>query len=358
VGPSFFDWLRPNQAHFRPRRTIADVAVLYPQRTVAFYSRPESKRPRYRGGPVDYLQGLYYALLEGRFFFDLLHEGNLDAADLTKYRALLLPNAAYLSEAQCEAIRQYVKDGGSLLATFESSRYSEWGEPRNDFQLADLFDAHVTGDVIGPHGNSYARIEARHPILEGFNGTAMLPGAENRVPISTAVPLTLSVVPAYPAFPPEMVYPRTPRTTEPAAVFQEKGKSRIVYFAGDVDRTCWRSGNCDISQLLQNAIRWVRGPEPRVSIIGEGLIEAFAWETEPGFALHLLNYTNPNMTHGAIRQTYTLGAQHVRFRVGKDRAVKNVRALRSAATLKFQQQDETVSFDLPNLADYEVVALS
>src|SRR5256884_2734000 len=50
--------------------TIADVAVLYPQRTVAFYSRPESKRPRYRCGPIDYLQGLYYALLEGRFFFD------------------------------------------------------------------------------------------------------------------------------------------------------------------------------------------------------------------------------------------------------------------------------------------------
>lgn len=358
VGRSFFDWLAANEAHFRNRRTIADVAVLYPQRTVAFYSRPESKRPRYRGGPVDYLQGLYYALLEGRFFFDLVHEGNLDAANLRKYRVLLLPNAAYLSEAQCEAIRQYVKDGGSLLATFESSRYSEWGELRNDFQLADLFDAHVTGDVIGPHGNSYARIEARHPVLEGFNGTALLPGAENRVPISTAVPLTLSVVPAYPAFPPEMVYPRTPRTTEPAAVFQEKGRSRIVYFAGDVDRTCWRSGNSDISQLLQNAIRWVCGPEPRVSITGEGLIEAFAWETEPGYALHLLNYTNPHMTHGAIRHTYALGAQHVRFRVGKDRVVKNVRALRSAATLKFQQQAETVSFDLPNLADYEVVALS
>ena len=358
VGRSFFDWLAANEAHFRNRRTIADVAVLYPQRSVAFYSRPESKRPRYRGGPTDYLQGLYYALLEGRFFFDLVHEGNLDAANLTKYHALLLPNAAYLSEAQCEAIRQYVKDGGSLLATFESSRYSEWGEPRNDFQLADLFDAHVTSDVIGPHGNSYARIEARHPVLEGFNGTALLPGAENRVPISTAVPLTLSVVPAYPAFPPEMVYPRTPRTTEPAAVFQEKGKSRIVYFAGDVDRTCWRSGNSDISQLLQNAIRWVRGPEPRVSINGEGLIEAFAWETEPGYALHLLNYTNPNMTHGAIRHTYTLGAQHVRFRVGKDRVVKSVRALRSAATLKFQQQAETVSFDLPDLADYELVALS
>src|SRR5207244_10710997 len=118
----------------------------------------------------------------------------------------------------------YVKDGGSLLATFESSRYSEWGEPRNDFQLADLFDAHVTGDVIGPHGNSYARIEARHPVLEGFNDTALLPGAENRVPISTAVPLTLSVVPAYPALSPEMGYPRPHRPPARRAGFHAQGK--------------------------------------------------------------------------------------------------------------------------------------
>src|SRR5207249_1179913 len=121
--------------------SLADLAVLYPQRTVAFYFRGRGSS-RYRGGPVDHLQGLYYALLEGRFVFDFVHEGNLDAANLQKYRALLIPNAAFLSDAQCEAIRQYVKNGGSLLATFETSRYNEWGEPRADFQLADLFGAH------------------------------------------------------------------------------------------------------------------------------------------------------------------------------------------------------------------------
>jgi hypothetical protein len=358
VGRSFFGWLAANEAHFRNSRSVADVAVLYPQRTVAFYSRPESHRPRYRGGPIDYLQGLYYALLEGRFFFDFVHEGKLDPAVLRKYRALLIPNAAYLGDAQCDAIRQYVKDGGSLLATFETSRYTEWGDPRPDFQLADVFGAHVGGAVIGPRGNSYARIEEKHPIVETFQGTALLPGAENRVPVSAdSIPLVLSVVPAYPAFPPEMVYPRTPRTTEPAAIFRELGNSRVAYFTGDVDRTCWRSGNSDLSQLLQNAINWVRGPDPVVSVNGAGLMEAFAWETEPGYALHLLNYTNPNATHGVIRNSYPLGPQQVRFQVNEGHRIKAVRALRAATTLKFQQQGKTITFELPGIVDYEVVAL-
>src|SRR2546423_917906 len=218
VGRSFFTWLADNEAHFRNRSSLADLAVLYPQRTVAFYSRPESKRPRYRGGPVDYLQGLYYALLEGRFVFDFVHEGNLDAASLQKYRALLLPNAAYLSDAACESIRQYVRVGGSLLATFETSRYTEWGDARPDFQLGDIFGCHAPGAGICPCRHRYARIEARHPILEGFTGTPLLPGAENRVPIKAeSAPLILSVVHGYPAFPPEMAYPREPKTVEPTA---------------------------------------------------------------------------------------------------------------------------------------------
>jgi hypothetical protein len=358
VGHSFFNWIAANQAHFRNRSSVADLAVLYPQRTIAFYSRPESHRPQNRGGPIDYLQGLYYALLEGRFVFDFVHESNLTETALRKYRALLIPNAAYLGDRQCDAIRNYVKSGGSLLATFETSRYDEWGNPRPDFQLADIFGAHAAGEVIGPHGNSYARIDARHPVIDDFKQTALLPGAENRVPIRVDSPqLVLSVVPAYPAFPPEMVYARTPRTTEPAVVFRENGKSRIAYFAGDVERTCWRSGDDDLSHLLQNAINWVRGANPVLSIDGAGLIELFAWETEPGYALHILNYTNPNATHGYFRRAYPIGPLQVRFRTGA-RDVKNARSLRAGKLLNLQQQDGMVSFEIPAIADYEVVALT
>jgi putative glycosyl hydrolase-like family 6 (GHL6) protein/glycosyl hydrolase family 42 (putative beta-galactosidase) len=368
VGREFFQWLAEHEAHFRNTASIADLAVLYPQRTIAFYrsgSGPKDLRGSDRAQTADYLQGLYYALLEGRFLFDFVHEDDLRPDTLRKYRALLIPNAAYLSDEHCRQLRDYVSAGGSLLATFETARYDEWGDRRADLGLADLFGVSAAGETIGPFGNSYMRIETRHPVLAGFDGTALLPGPENRVPMRAAasggsVPGSpLTVVPNYPAFPPEMVFPRTPRTDEPAAIFRERGGSRIAYFAGDVDRTFWRSGNTDLSLLLQNAVRWVRGDAaPLASLEGDGVVEAFAWQTEPGYALHILNYTNPNMTRGFFRRFYPIGPQKALVTVARGRRIAAVRALRAGRTLPFAQDGDLVRFEVPGVTDYEVIALT
>ena len=364
AGRLFYQWLAANEPHFRNRQSIADLAVLYPQSTIAFYksgSGAGTWRGADRAQTTDYLQGLYYALLEGRFVFDFIHQEDLAPEALRKYRALLIPNAAYLRHTECDAIRQYAASGGSILATFETSRYNEWGEARRDFALADVFGADVTGEVIGPLGNSYMRIEQRHAIARGFEGTAVLPGPENRLPITQRdpTPPTLTVVPYYPAFPPEMVFPRTPHTNEPAVVLRQNGNARVAYFPGDVDRTSWRSGHTDLSLLLQNAIRWVAGDErPPLSVVGQGIIELFAWETEPGYALHILNYTNPNMTRGFIRQNYPVGAQKVEFDVAPGKEISGVRALRAGRNLMFAQTARTVRFDVPSVLDYEVIALT
>jgi len=49
-----------------------------------------------------------------------------------------------------------------------------------------------------------------------------------------------------------------------------------------------------------------------VVVGGEGFIEIFAWETAPGYSVHLLNYTNPNMLRGWFTGTYPVGPQLVR----------------------------------------------
>ena len=171
-----------------------------------------------------YMDGLYYALLEGRFLFDFVHEEKLSSGDLKKYSALLLPNIALLSDEQCRQMRAYVAAGGSLLATFETSLYTERNERRADFGLADVFGIHKAGEIIGTNGNAYmARIEKPHPILEGFQGTQLIPGAEYRVPVAP-VDDPVADRRSRLTWPIRRNSPTTPNraTTEPAVVVRAK----------------------------------------------------------------------------------------------------------------------------------------
>ena len=165
-------------------------------------------------------------------------------------------------------------------------------------------------------------------------------------------------MPAYPAFPPEMVFPRTPHTSSPAAILRATAEGgRVAYFPGDIDRTLWRSGNVDLSRLLQNTVDWLVDGRRPVKIDGNGILETFAWETSVGYALHLLNYTNPNMTRGFFRQFYPLAEQAVTFEIPSGRSVRAVRALRRDRALEFRQEGTTVRFVVPSINDYEVIAL-
>jgi hypothetical protein len=347
----YFNWMAKHDAHFVNRRTVANIGVVMGQRTHLFYRPP-------RGSLMpQYMDGFYYALLEGRFLFDFVHEDRLSLDRLRKYAALLLPNTALLSDEQCRQLRAYVASGGSLLATFETSLYNERNERRPDFALGDLFGIRKTGDPIGTNGNAYlARIERRHPILDGFTDTAWIPGAENRVPIAPVADPILTVVPGFVAYPSELSYPVKPHTDEPAAVVRTEGKSRLVYFPGDIERTMWRSGHTDLARLLRNSIRWVAGASP-VSIEGEGVIETFVWETQPGFAVHVLNYTNPAMHRGWIRDFYAIGSQRVRMTLPPGRRIRRVELLRAESTIPFRSVDGAVEFTIPRVLDYEVAAL-
>src|SRR5208337_3571482 len=119
--------------------------------------------------------------------------------------------------------------------------------------------------------------------------------------------------------------PPTPNTNVPAVVLREKGQSRLAYIAGDVERSLWVSGDIDLSRLLRNTIGWITRDDQPVTIEGSGLIEAFAYETEPGFALHVLNYTNPNAHRGLMREFNPIGAQQVSFVLPEGRTVSEVR---------------------------------
>ena len=57
----------------------------------------------------------------------MVHDRLLDAGHLARFKTLILPNIAALSDEQCRQLRAFVERGGGLVATYETSLYDEWG---------------------------------------------------------------------------------------------------------------------------------------------------------------------------------------------------------------------------------------
>jgi hypothetical protein len=352
TGRSFMKWLARHDAHFERKGSLATIGVVMGQSSHLFYTPPGE------GGMQQFADGLYYALLEGRFLFDFLHEDDLGPETTSRYAALLLPNIAWLSDSQCGQIRAYVAAGGSLMASFETAMYDERGRRRALPGLADVFGIESAGPVAGPAGNGfYARMERRHPIVSGFDDTDWIPGGAYRLPVRAKGDPVLSVIPAHTAYPPELSFSPVDRTDEPAVVLRESGRSRLLYLPGDVERTAWRSGHTDLSRLIQNSVAWVAGEAQPARIQGEGLVECFGWETSAGFALHLLNYTNPNTHRGWLRRHYRIGEQRVSMSLPGGRRVSRVQLLRADRDIPYSQDGTKVEFTVPGVEDYEVAAV-
>lgn len=357
IGADYFRWTSRHDGHLKTRRSIANIGVVMGQSTQLLYKGPATTHSREY--MRDTTHGLYETLLRGRFTFDYVHEDRLEPEELSKYRALLLSNIAMLSDSQCQQIRDYVQSGGSVMASFETSLYDENLKQRPEFGLADLLGIIKAGDVIGTNGNAYyGRIEREHPILAGFTSTNWLPGAQNRLPLKPVQNPVLTVVPGFVQYPPELAYPPVSRTDEPAVVLREIASSRIAYFPGDIEHTYWVTGHGDLLRLLHNTIRWITRDESVVLVEGDGFIEMFAWETGPGYAVHVLNYTNPNAHHGWMQSTYPLGPQTVTMKLPPGVKVKSVELLQTELTMPFRVEGQTLRFTIPHVEDYEVAAIS
>ncbi|MGH9328001.1 MAG: hypothetical protein ACRD2B_15135 [Terriglobia bacterium] len=131
----YINFFRNQFGYYRDVESVADVAVLYSYASMGFNNdRPE----------VSFML-FTQALIQARVPFEIIFDGDL--ADLSKYRVLVLADQECLDDGQMNDIRNYVRQGGGLVATEQTSLYTPWRLRRPDFGLADLFQAAAPQEV-------------------------------------------------------------------------------------------------------------------------------------------------------------------------------------------------------------------
>ncbi len=373
-------WHKANEQYLVNRRPIAAVGLVWSQRNLDYYCRGDSAELV----ELPY-RGFAQALVRARVPYIPLHADHIER-DGANLAALVLPNLAAMSDAQCAAVRRFVERGGGLIATGASSLYNEWGDPRGDFALADLFGAHATGTPLGaaqsPERRSadrtlhtYLRLSPelragvwgpkagdepapagkRHPVLRGFEETDILPYGGTLEPIRTdpGVEIPLTFVPAFPIYPPETAWMRQPKTDIPGLVL----KGRVAYLPADIDRRFGRENLPDHGDLLANLARWVVGDRMPLSVEGRGLIDCHLY-TQPGrVILHVVNLTSAGSWRAPIDELIPLGPLAVRVRLPEGVRARRAQFLVAGGSGTPKVGGGQASFEVKSVLDHEVVVI-
>lgn len=345
-----YQWQYKWEKYLRNEAPVADVGIVYSQQTATYYGGS-----RARETVEDHTLGWYQALLEARVPFEMVHDRMLDQAG--KFKALILPNIAALSDAQCAQLRRFAENGGRLIATHETSLYNEWGEKRKDFGLGDLFGVSYAGTVAKHVKNSYLKLNHPHPLLKGLEEAPRIIHGANRVDVKALAGRTfsskpLTLIPSYPDLPMEMVYPRE-SSTSPELFLSE----RVAYFNFDIDRTFWEVLSTDHGTLLKNVVDWATDGRRPVHVEGHGFVDVTVWRQSGSMTVHLVNLTNPMTMKGPYRELIPVGEQKVRLLLPNGLKAKSVRLLAADKSVAHRVENGWLHVSVPSVLDHEIVAV-
>lgn len=347
-----------NERYLRNTAPMARVGMVFSEREAVYGTKPWQQKPG------DHALGMYHALIENRIPFEMVNASLLDAEHLKALKLLILPNIYSLSDEQCSQLKEFVKAGGSLVATYETSLYDEQGKQRDNFGLSDLLGVSYDGKVEGPLQNSYLRLKADantrqfHPVLKELEDAYRIINSTWQVKVAPRMefPEPVTLIPTYPDLPMEDVYPREPETHTRELYLREMGKGRVAYFPGDIDRAFWQILSPDHNKLLRNTILWALNEEPLIEVTGPGILDVTLWRQKSSMTVHMVNFTNPMMLKGPFRELIPVNAK-VSIQVPKDEKVIAVKLLIRNEKIPFAVHQGKISVDVSQIKDHEIIAL-
>jgi len=348
-----------NRDYLQHTRSEATAAIVWSDTTANFYQGSDADLidairvpQRSEVGNLEAeFTGLTDALMRARAPFDVIDDVSLERENLDRYALVILPNTACMSGKSAARLAEYVRRGGNLLATFETSLYDETGVRRRDFALAGTFGVSDGHKIIGPKRWDYMKRQASHPLVAGLD-RELLPSPAYHVRVRPAgaevlLRYTEPLAGTYDGIP--------PLSEDPALVVQTVGKGRAIYFSGDLGAGIQNFRLPEFLRVAQNAVTQLA--RPRVAVENApGSLEVVLRSQNEGrrLILHLINSTG-EMTRPIER---ILPLPNARITVRGAAGMRHVQTLMRPSHLMTERTaGGDLRFALPLVDEYEVVVM-
>lgn len=287
---------------------------------------------------------------------------NISLEELKPYRVIILPNVKCMSANEIEIFKEYVKEGGRIIASFETSLYDENGNKRNDFGLSEVLGVTSTGTVEDTTVDCYQLIkDTESALLKGIKDTQLLANAEHTLLVN-ALPGAKAVTTYIPVIrnqPPEKAWIRRMDTVYPVSLTNTFGKGTVVYFAFPIGRALYNYAHDDFVQLFENALDMtleedfmIKTNAPasvHIQVISTG-------EEQNGVMMSLVNHTGT--MYRPVHQLVSVHQIEVDIKV--PHSPKELRILKAESPVVFKETRNdngtvTIKFVLDRLDEFAAV---
>jgi len=146
-----YQWEKKWEDIFFSAKPLCNIAICFSSATKNLTKDAENSVKEYIGWAE--------ALLEEHIPYEIIISSRLSKGKLKKYSIVILADTSCLSEREIETLKEYVKEGGKLIATYQSSLFDEKGNKRGNFGLGELIGLNYRGNTISSGHLSFSPSE-------------------------------------------------------------------------------------------------------------------------------------------------------------------------------------------------------
>lgn len=286
--------------------------------------------------------GTHKALIEGHVQMSIFNN-RIFQETLNEYRALILPDQCILSESECDEIRNFVRNGGALIATGETATRDTENNLLKNFPIADVLGVDYLGS--SDTANSYLRVNSKNTQYGIPAMDVQVMGKYVRIKTTTAQVL-LELVPPY-----EGIKTGTPPpalTSEgPGLTINSYGKGKVVYCASPLFTAYYTKNTPVLRKLALWMLDQIYPNESRPIILENTPInvEIFYNRRNNERFIHLVNYSGDKREVGTSQVQDFTTVHGIRIRVKLSVKPKRVTAVPGGDTIPFTYRSGWASFD-------------
>ena len=309
-----FNWMERHEEYLINRESLAEVGLLFSAQTMRSYlSQMDELYKTVGSGREENLNanldsesitdwpsrkkqceallhsatlGYFKALTRAHIPFDILLDQDMTPEKLSRYKTLVLADAACLKDDAAEAVKEFVRQGGNLAASFEAGFYDDQGNPTTALWEV-LGIEKVEGLLPVVMGENYLQATGEHL---GYKNGSLLERGAYALQVQPAGNTEITACYLEPVY--KVYTPLTGLSSYPALIMNNYGSGKTAYFPEAIGHFFGETGMISAEDRIVNVIKELNGNSLlEVEAPKTVSVDIYGQKEENRIIIHLVNNT-------------------------------------------------------------------